>query len=137
MILYETDLNEWYTLRDRLNNYRFGVAEQALNALYLLAAQPDTLCGEIIKEKTRSVFSRQCDSPSPVIEGSLTLNGGPSASSRLSYSRNLSQLLFIVGHVASIALLVALLMPVKQIIHIEFCEAEFKRRKLELEKSIP
>lgn len=39
---------------------------------------------------------------------------------------NLSQLLFIVGHVA-----------IKQIVHLELCELDFKRRKQEKEKQTP
>lgn len=41
-------------------------------------------------------------------------------------SRTLSQLLFIVGHIA-----------IKQIAHLEMCELEFKRRKAEKEKQQP
>ena len=50
--------------------------------------------------------------------------------------RSFSQLLFIVGHVASRLLPKATKSLVKQIIHIELCEAEFKRRKVELEKGL-
>ena len=60
----------------------------------------------------------------------------PSTSFRgLSSVRSLSQLLFIVGHVASKSKLYFTEIVVKQIIHIELCEAEFKRKKVELEKS--
>ena len=84
------------------NITRFGVAEQAINAIYLLAAQPDVLSGEIVKEKTRAVFQKEnrfnstqepqetCDTES----STLSLPG-------LSSVRSLSQLLFIVGHIAS------------------------------------
>ena len=41
-------------------------------------------------------------------------------------SSSLSQLLFIVGHIA-----------IKQIVHLELCELVFKRRKAEIEKSKP
>ena len=36
---------------------RFGVAEQALNAIYLLGEQPDVLASEIIKALTSRVFA--------------------------------------------------------------------------------
>lgn len=73
------------------------MAEQAINAIYLLASQPDVLCGNIIKEKTLSVFRKDSNvgkmTDSPETEG-VELTG-------LSSVRFLSQLLFIVGHVAS------------------------------------
>jgi len=98
-------LNEWFYLPSglSLSAFRFGVAEQALNAIYLLASQPDTLCGDVVREKTRLVFSQdhpaQESNESP--EDSLLSGNNKSTSRRLSSSRSLSQLLFIVGHVAS------------------------------------
>jgi condensin complex subunit 1 len=81
---------------------RFGVAEQAINAIYLLASQPDTLCGEIVREKTKTVFSSEANHATPKSTDSPRRNEDTSASFRgLSSVRNLSQLLFIVGHVAS------------------------------------
>src|SRR5436190_11577886 len=84
-------------------NERFGLAEQAISAIYLLASQPDILCGNIIKKKTRDVFHK--DSQNSLDAGS-NANGdhtGDSLTSSpaLSSVRNLSQLLFIVGHIAS------------------------------------
>jgi condensin complex subunit 1 len=73
------------------------VAEQAINAIYLLASQPDVLCGNIIKEKTLSVFRR--DSKIGEMSDSAETDG--SEVKGLSSVRSLSQLLFIVGHVAS------------------------------------
>lgn len=86
----------------RLPYHRFGVAEQAINAIYLLASQPDILCGEIVREKTKAVFSaetnqstqKSIDSPGRAENSSTSFKG-------LSSVRNLSQLLFTVGHVAS------------------------------------
>ncbi len=48
----------------------------------------------------------------------------PEAPSRQKGSMPLSQLLFIVGHIA-----------IKQIVHLELCELEFKRRKAEKERN--
>lgn len=73
------------------------MAEQAINAIYLLASQPDVLCGKIIKEKTLSVFRK--DPKIPETSDATESEGGEFKG--LSSVRSLSQLLFIVGHVAS------------------------------------
>ena len=73
------------------------MAEQAINAIYLLASQPDVLCGNIIKEKTLAVFRK--DSKIGEMSDAPETEGGELK--RLSSVRSLSQLLFIVGHVAS------------------------------------
>jgi condensin complex subunit 1 len=135
MILLETPLNEWYAFSVSDNN-RFVLAEQAINAIYLLASQPDVVCGNILKKKTRDAFHHGLE---PALDAEDEPNGeivrdGSTSSRGLSSVRSLSQLLFIVGHVASMATKLATLTLVKQIIHIELCEAEFKRRKAELEK---
>src|SRR5690606_15182972 len=123
------------------------VAEQAISAIYALAKHPDVLCSEIIRRKTKAVFSKTTatepqdeqmkedapedptsdvemeDAPEPT-EGEETKEPAPSASkpvkspSQISKTVELSQLLFIVGHVA-----------IKQIVHLELIEMEFKRRK--------
>lgn len=110
----------------------FGVAEQALGAIYALSKHPDTLCSEIIRRKTKVAFAksstvakRDPDSmdmddeiPAPPIESQqVDINGKPVGSAAI-----LSQLLFVVGHVA-----------IKQIVHLELCEQDFKRRKAEKE----
>lgn len=126
-----SDSKEWY-----------GVAEQAINAIYAISKHPDVLCSEIIRHKTKQVFSRQGSRPSSRGEtkgddfltetadaGQTTVIGGPSQQeSAIKPKRDnaiaLSQLLFIVGHVA-----------IKQIVHLELCELDFKRRKQEKEKT--
>lgn len=78
------------------------MAEQAINAIYLLASQPDVLCGDIVKEKTRAVFQREARIPSTPKSPQVDETECSSTSFRgLSSMRSLSQLLFIVGHVAS------------------------------------
>ncbi|KAG0240937.1 Condensin complex subunit [Actinomortierella wolfii] len=118
----------------------FGVAEQALNTIYLLGEQPDVLCGDIIKARVRDIFNLQSDTNGS-ITGSQSLSGGigEGYSPPLSQdeptmttiammnpenafmvdSWRLAQLLFIVGHVA-----------IKHIVHMEIIEEEFKRRKM-------
>lgn len=131
----------------------FGVAEQAINAIYVLAKHPDTLCSEIIRRRTKTVFAAQQKSPiasrpgsrdfDPTVTAAVnqgmtqgftmgldnptqTINRLPSeppAEPKQKAAIALSQLLFIVGHVA-----------IKQIVHLELCELDFKRRKQEKEK---
>lgn len=124
-----SDSKEWY-----------GVAEQAISAIYAISKHPDTLCSDIIRRKTRQVFQSQSQSrPSSRDEVKPNIDDDepmtptkPIPSSQLEKPRKrdnaiaLSQLLFIVGHVA-----------IKQIVHLELCELDFKRRKQEKEKQAP
>ncbi|KAK8183630.1 condensin [Phyllosticta capitalensis] len=119
------------------SNEWFGFAEQALDAIYALAKHPDTLCTEIIRKKTKEVFApQQVQRPSTAgsqgsqaasqADGRPPSQGSEKASesdeSKQRATLGFSQLLFIVGHVA-----------IKQIVHLELCEQEFKRRKAEKE----
>ena len=109
---------------------RFGVAEQAIGAIYTLSKHPDTLCSEILRRKTKHVFQQRTAAPStePMggVDGESRLPTPPPEVSEQKQkgSLALSQLLFIVGHIA-----------IKQIVHLELCELDFKRRKAEKEKS--
>lgn len=120
-----SDSKEWY-----------GVAEQAINAIYAVSKHPDTLCSDIIRRKTRQVFSRPLSRPSSRpssrdethamsdIEPTANITAStPETPKKRDNAIALSQLLFIVGHVA-----------IKQIVHLELCEQDFKRRKQEKEK---
>ncbi|CAK7231549.1 condensin complex non-SMC subunit Cnd1 [Sporothrix curviconia] len=115
----------------------FGVAEQAINAIYALSKHPDVLCSDIIRRKTRLAFS----APSPAssrptsrgddAEGNATVLPDTQTQTQPSPVKShrgtttaLSQLLFVVGQVA-----------IKQIVHLELCEQDFKRRKQEKEKA--
>ncbi|KAK1830974.1 condensin-like protein [Podospora conica] len=125
----------------------YGVAEQAINAIYAISKHPDVLCSEIIRRKTRATFSQQQSRPSSRDEtqamptqtvendametDDISFNGptqqvpaSPVKKQKKDNAIALSQLLFIVGHVA-----------IKQIVHLELCELDFKRRKQEKEKS--
>ncbi|WYZ33805.1 hypothetical protein EsH8_I_000081 [Colletotrichum jinshuiense] len=119
----------------------YGVAEQAINAIYAISKHPDTLCSDILRRKTKQVFSAPQSRPSSQ-SGSQTSSRPSSRDESHSLDDDedgnetvvpqpkkrdaaigLSQLLFIVGHVA-----------IKQIVHLELCELDFKRRKQEQEK---
>jgi condensin complex subunit 1 len=119
----------------------FGVAEQAIGAIYTLSKHPDTLCTEILRRKTKHVFAQrtapaQKSTPEAdpdamdIDEGEGSLATPPpdetleDTEPKQKGSIALSQLLFIVGHVA-----------IKQIVHLELCELDFKRRKIESEKN--
>ena len=107
---------------------RFGTAEQALDAIYSLSKHPDTLCSQILRRKTWHVFQPQSRSSSPMeVEENRSTSITPPPDEKLPRERKsvaLSQLLFIVGHIA-----------IKQIVHLEQCELDFKRRKAEREKA--
>ncbi|KAH7014979.1 condensin component [Ilyonectria destructans] len=119
-----SDSKEWY-----------GVAEQAINAMYAISKHPDTLCSDIIRRKARQVFSQPQSRPgsrpvsrddtkaAPDADHTVTQGDKPK---KRDNAIGLSQLLFIVGHVA-----------IKQIVHLELCEQDFKRRKQEKEKLVP
>jgi condensin complex subunit 1 len=126
IIEVESDNKEWY-----------GVAEQAVSAIYTLSKHPDTLCSEILRRKTKHVFQKRTEkTPEPEQEADVTQTETPPPDTPLPSSENseaklkgsvaLSQLLFIVGHMA-----------IKQIVHLELCELDFKRRKIEAEKAKP
>ncbi|KAH9912294.1 non-SMC mitotic condensation complex subunit 1-domain-containing protein [Epithele typhae] len=112
----------------------FPMAEQAINTVYNLAERPDLFCTKLIKNFTRRVFSKKGGGLAP----SQSQNGNPDAMDedeggdpdKASQSEGgdtadtfeLSQLLFIVGHVA-----------IKQIVFLELVEREWKRQKHERE----
>lgn len=131
----------------------YGMAEQAIGAIYVLSEHPDVLCSEVLRMKTKIVFSQTNNmksisrSPSPepatqqeqdVMEVDEPEDSGdntiiPQQGSREDKNKDdqssalaLSQLLFVVGHVA-----------VKQIVHLELCELDFKRRKQNSENDKP
>ncbi|KAI4234918.1 MAG: hypothetical protein LQ349_003488 [Xanthoria aureola] len=121
MVEIVSDSKEW-----------FGVAEQAISAIYTLSKHPDSLCSDILRRKTRHVFQQQATPQNPDamegIEGQSGLATPPPEEStkKQKPSLALAQLLFIVGHIA-----------IKQIVHLELCELDFKRRKAEKEKNKP
>ncbi|KNG44383.1 condensin complex component cnd1 [Stemphylium lycopersici] len=120
-----SDSKEWY-----------GVAEQAIGAIYVLSKHPDVLCSEIIRKITKRVFAGQVKSESRPTSSSSAVEpkgedeempDAPAVEEPQPKKQNsalaLSQLLFVVGHIA-----------IKQIVHLELCELEFKRRKAEKDR---
>jgi condensin complex subunit 1 len=126
---------------------RFGVAEQAINAIYLLGEQPEKVCDGIIKNLTSRVFNApsepvpsdnasDVEPPSPAARsevGDTTMDVDDAATVTAATPRpkentaattdmgdafNLSQLVFIVGHIS-----------IKHIVYLELIERELKRRK--------
>ncbi|KAI9311766.1 non-SMC mitotic condensation complex subunit 1-domain-containing protein [Dichotomocladium elegans] len=113
-----TDLIEW-----------FSVTEEALNTIYLLGEHPDILCAEIIRNKTVRVLGERGRSETPLstddaaeamdidYDMSMSQQAFPIPKEPVfQSSTELSQLVFLVGHVA-----------LKQIVHLEFVEAAWKK----------
>ena len=121
MIEISSSSKEWYC-----------VAEQAVAAIYALAKHPDVVCSNVLRRKTKTVFQIQVASDGISQSGQEESDtearsqeeAAPSPEQRK--ATVLSQLLFTVGHIA-----------IKQIVHLELCELDFKRRKQEQEKNKP
>lgn len=117
----------------------FVLAEQAINTIYALGDHPDELCNEVIKNLTRRAFSRRPKTQTPPPEdpekmdvdstqgdddAPITRGTSSSTPSEMQGEKDagdafeLSQLLFVVGHVA-----------IKQIVFLELVEREWKRQK--------
>ncbi|KAI0667334.1 non-SMC mitotic condensation complex subunit 1-domain-containing protein [Trametes maxima] len=128
----------------------FPMAEQAINTVYALGERPDVLCGALIKSLARRVFAKSAaggdgiaasasqvqvdkdpdamDEDEDSVDPDATQMSPTKASSQGGTGKDsgdafeLSQLLFIVGHVA-----------IKQIVFLELVEREWKRQKHEKE----
>ncbi|KAI7899931.1 non-SMC mitotic condensation complex subunit 1-domain-containing protein [Cokeromyces recurvatus] len=117
------------------NQLWFSFAEQAINTIFLLCKNPETLCEEIIRNKTNKVFGDKeiSVSPTPSTEASTQNDTSTIMEFDLSMTQQalpfpqhpiyqdpleLSQLFFLVGHVA-----------LKEIVHLEIVEAAWKRKK--------
>jgi condensin complex subunit 1 len=119
----------------------FPLAEQALNTVYALGDHPDFLCDALIKNLTRRAFApRKQGTPAPALDNEAMEEDpdpdatqgdiDPEASQASRAPRTtqgersmgdafeLSQLLFVVGHVA-----------IKHIAYLELVEREWKRQK--------
>jgi len=117
------------------------MAEQAINTIYLLGEQPDALCDDIIKGLTRAVFNSDHGVPAVQVSraDSAVAGSAPSSPTRdrsaageeppssgdVAQAFHLSQLVFLVGHVAF-----------KHIVYLELVEREIKRRKEVLAKGM-
>ena len=122
----------------------FGMAEHAINTIYALAEKPDQLCDAIIRNLTKRAFGKKTataanppnadtgdldrmdedDEPTPQPEPESTQEGTQSNNTGGDQGDTfeLSQLLFVVGHVA-----------IKHIAYLELVERELKRQKGVLE----
>lgn len=126
------------------------MAEQAVNTIYLLGEQPDSLCTTLLRDFTLRAFipkpkvaaqdatggsqamdedreepEAKDDPPTPPSPSKTEATEQPGEQSDLGDSFNLSQLLFLVGHVA-----------IKHIVHLELVERDLKRRKDEGAKGL-
>ncbi|KZT06979.1 uncharacterized protein LAESUDRAFT_652146 [Laetiporus sulphureus 93-53] len=113
----------------------FGMAEQAINTIYALCERPDIICDRLIKNLTRRAFAPPSraktpqtpdpdamDEDEPREADETTLNAQSEENKDTSDAFVLSQLLFVVGHVA-----------IKHIVYLELVEREWKRQKQEKE----
>lgn len=124
----------------------FSMAEQAINTIYALGERPDIVCDKIIRNLTRRAFAPQTraktpppkdpdamdkDVPQDVAEEGADASQADSSQANNTQSDEpkdssdafaLSQLLFVVGHVA-----------IKHIVYLELVEREWKRQKNEKE----
>ena len=130
----------------------FALSEQAINTVYALGDRPEVLSNTIIRNLTRRAFRRRERPPPPspdeeetastdamaidedrpastqplisMMPGSTQGIGGnlTKKSDDMGDAFELSQLLFVVGHVA-----------IKHIVYLELVEREWKRQKQEKE----
>ncbi|KZT24887.1 hypothetical protein NEOLEDRAFT_1156610 [Neolentinus lepideus HHB14362 ss-1] len=106
----------------------FGLAEQAINTIYALGEHPDVLCNELIKNLTRRAFGvpkkgvtpnqADPDAMDEDLPNESTAEGASQEDKDMGDVFVLSQLLFVVGHVA-----------IKHIVYLELVEREWKRQK--------
>ncbi len=110
----------------------FGLAEQVINTVYALGEHPDVFCNDLIKKLTQRAFTPGAQTGSAAEDkendpdamdedhpGDISQAGSqePKATD-LGDAFHLSQLLFVVGHVA-----------IKHIVYLELVEREAKRQK--------
>jgi condensin complex subunit 1 len=111
----------------------FGMAEQAINTIYALGEHPDELCNDLIKNLTIRAFGGKTtakngsvhDRDAGIEDQSMdTQDDNADAGKHGDESKDtgdafeLSQLLFVVGHVA-----------IKHIVFLELVEREWKRQR--------
>ncbi|KAI9593024.1 armadillo-type protein [Syncephalis fuscata] len=95
----------------------FPVAEQAINAIYLLSEHPDEICTDMLRTKAGAIFK---SSPIDATATAEDMEEDTVPIDCFTSPYELSQLVFLAGHIG-----------IKQIVHIELIEAELKRRKNE------
>lgn len=111
------------------------MAEQAINTVFALAERPDLFCDQLVKNLARRVFEKKV-APKPTQQDPEAMDEDiildpeelPAEQDNAKADNDatdvflLSQLLFVVGHVA-----------IKQIVFLELVEREWKRQKHERE----
>lgn len=91
----------------------FPFAEQAINTIYLLSENPDSLCEKLLQKAVTNAFDRV---DSQFVEDSeMEIE---SDDKEPVDALALAQLCFLIGHVA-----------IKQTVHLEQIESEWKRRR--------
>lgn len=112
------------------------MAEQAINTIYTLAERPDIVCDSLIKDLCRRAFGSKsrAKTPQPKEPEAMDEDDAEEKSDHTTTQAQiedekdtgdafpLSQLLFVVGHVA-----------IKHIVYLELVEREWKRQKHEKE----
>lgn len=112
----------------------FPMAEQAINTIYALGERPDELCDTLIKDLTKRALRQRTpaedlgvekdpesmdqDPPASSQPDNASTHGPTAGNRDVGDAFELSQLLFIVGHVA-----------IKHIAYLELVERELKRQK--------
>lgn len=115
----------------------FGMAEQAINTIFVLGEQPDQLASSILQAMTHRTFDTPERGPehaasstpehAPEIDDAdvTAASTMPTERRQMASAVQLAQLIFVAGHCA-----------IKQLIHLELVEREYKRRKTEADKSV-
>jgi condensin complex subunit 1 len=135
----------------------FGLAEQALSAIYVLAKHPDVLCSDILKRKTKYVFGLPAVTR-PGSSGSAAGGAKPAASSQDAVMQDvhaedqpmedvqmedapMERVQTSKTQDPAIALAQLLFIvghvAIKQIVHLGLCEQEHNRREAERKKKQP
>lgn len=130
------------------------MAEQAINTIYLLGEQPDSLCGELVKNFTERVFSvirpatpsqeeampstpkaapvdLEAETPMPASQDAGEISATPRAATPVNPAVSQDP-----GSSYTLAQLVFVVghVAIKHIVYLELVEREFKRRKDEKAK---
>ncbi|WBW72186.1 condensin complex non-SMC subunit Cnd1 [Schizosaccharomyces osmophilus] len=109
-------------LRPSTSDEWFGLQEQIIDAIYAVSKHPDELCTNVIILLTKNLFERTKateHSNEDAMDEDVNI-----PEQEKNASTQFAHLIFVVGHVA-----------IKQLVYIEYCEAEFKRRKADAEKN--
>ena len=105
----------------------FGMAEQAINTIYVLGEQPDILCNVMIKHMAAKAFTttnnNNHNENEMQVDGESENYETGNENQSIGNAFLLSQLVFTVGHVA-----------IRHVVYLELVERELKRRKAEAEK---